>query len=246
MLNIFLRSKDRRAWIKGLDEGTLDDEVLYQFKTGSKRLMKELVEKTMVNTAVELMIDLSTSMDEEAVQRTAICTCEALNDIRKVKLEIAGFTSNERRVQNNQKQGVGRLQGIDIMLFKGFDESYKASRGKLGAIRTISSTPLGDAYGYALERLVTRSEPKRVLFLVTDGAPSYAHTPEHSDYLMMMELREKAARMGIITVALDICSRYMQKAPGVGPTAPYVKYSVVCNDIRTLPEALMKTIREFM
>lgn len=206
-LNIMLRAQEKTAWSRGLEEGILDETVLYQLVgTGSKRVMKEARNRTRVNTAVSLLIDCSSSMDEDITRAAAIMMAEALAGVRGVSLEIAGFTTNDRNAQS--RPGVGRLTGMDYLVYKAFDESYRTAKAKLGGLRCSGYTPLGDAYGLAFERLVLRDEPRKILWTITDGTPQFAKAEyNHSDFLLMQRLYYKARKARMESVCLFIGSR---------------------------------------
>lgn len=247
MFRIHLQARSKKSWLRGMENGQLDRQRLHMAPTGSKSLFKEKRDRTIIDTAVELMLDLSGSMDEEMVRAAAITLSEALSSIPQLKLSISGFTTvNKRRAGGRGflrpatfQSGVGRTEAMRISVFKDYTEPYTKARGKLGAIRTWLSTPLGDAYGKALERLIPRKEPRKIIFLVTDGAPSfYKADPRHNDYLLMEKIHEKAKRLGIETIGLGI-GHYVL----TGFLAKYVDKCAHIEDIGNLPQTLMSVLR---
>lgn len=239
MFRIHLQAKKKSSWLRGLEDGeTLDRERLHVTALNQTSIFKEKRNKRLINTAVELLLDLSGSMYEELVRSSAIVLAEALSAIPEIKLSICGFKTNEKYSHANLP-GIGRLQGMDILLFKDYSEPYNKARAKLGAIKTQGGTPLGCAYGKALERILFRPEPRRVLFLITDGSPSFHKADQrHSDYLLMETIHKKCKRLGIETLGL-----------GIGPeqTVSFLKlYVDKCErvqNISSLPQTLLQILK---
>ncbi len=208
MVTQFLRSKEMKAWTRGMEEGTFDDEAAADVLLREKRIFKQRRMRTLQNTAICLMIDLSSSMDEELVRQAAIVLSEALAGFPKIKVMVAGFRTNYEDYAPDPK--AGRHDGIDVILFKNFDEPHQKVIGRYGAVRTNGCTPLGEGMAFAFEALVQRPEPRRVLWLVTDGAPYYTMgNSSHrgcaaNDYILMSWIHEKAKRERIETFALGI------------------------------------------
>lgn len=242
MLNLYLRSRRRRAWSRGLEKGKLDATRLPQLLiTQEKRVMKERREIQRVNTAVELLVDLSSSMNNETTRQAAILIAEALADIKGISLEVVGFTT--RSGLNNyqygtNKKGVGRLDAMDLLIYKGFDQPYLKARGTLGALQTSGSTPLAEAYGYSLERILTRDEPRRLLWIISDGDPAImAGDPDHNDYVLMSRLHTKAKKLGIETAGMFI-------GHGESRLKKYVDKLVSVSSAQAFPRALLDMTKE--
>jgi len=246
MLNLYLRAQERRAWSRGLEKGRLDSGRLTQLLvTQDRRVMKERRNTMRTKAAIEVVVDLSGSMDARTTRMAAIITAEALDGIAGVEMEIVGFTTNHDSSTghdpwgNNQrnKPGVGRTQGMDLLIYKGFGQRYRDARAHLGAMKTSGSTPLGEAYGYGLERLVTRPEEKKLLWIISDGDPYFSMgDSSHSDYVLMARLKAKARRLGVETVGMYIGAEKSRLESFVH------KYVSVRNSAE-LPAALMDMVR---
>lgn len=243
MLNLYLRSRNRRAWSRGLEKGKLDTTRLPGLlMTGEKRVMKEKRDSAIVNTSIVVLIDLSGSMSTSSTRTAAILISEALDGIKGVQLEILGFTDNGKSSHSygygyNTKPGVGRLYGLNLLIYKGFKQSYKEAKPHLGALKCTGSTPLACAYGYALERLMVRTEPRRLLWIISDGDPCLATgDSRHSDYVLMERLKNKADRIDIEVVGMYIGSTQSN-------LKDYVRRLVNINSSSQLPTALMDMVR---
>lgn len=202
MLQIYLKSRAQKSWERGLPEGKLDTGALADFATGSTDVFKRLRERTLTDTSVQLMVDLSGSMNSGTVKQAAIILAEALNGVPQIKLSIAGFTTNSHEYTGSTG---GRAVGLDLKLFKDFEETYMKSRGRLGAISTSGFTPLGEAYAHGFTRLAQRKETRKVLWVITDGQPYFPLTDyRHSEYKLMERVHRRCKRSGIKVVATNV------------------------------------------
>jgi len=237
MLSMYLRSRKNESWSRGLEEGELDTSQLHNLVSlGSTKIMKERRSRDFMNTAVLLLIDNSGSMHAGTTRTAAIVLAEALNGIKWLKLDIAGFTTNDE--DYTSLKGSGRTNGLDILLYKDFDEPYVKARGRLGAIRTHGYTPLGEAYGHGLERLIRRKEERRVLWIISDGEP-YLELADnsHSEYELMRRNYAKCKRYGIETVGTYVGHR------GRDALKSYVDRFSGIQDISQMPQSMMEIIK---
>lgn len=237
MLSTYLRSRANKSWSRGLEEGELDASQLHNLVAfDSTKIMKERRSRDYMNTAVLLMVDCSGSMDESTTRTAAIILAEALNGIRWLLLEIAGFTTNKYKYA--VLKDCGRSVGLDILLHKGFDEPYVKACPRLGAIRTTGYTPLGEAYGHGFERLIVRKEVRRVLWIISDGEPylRLANT-NHSEYELMRRTHGKCRQYGIETIGTYIGWK------GRDSLKDYVDRYSCMDNIGEMPNALLEIIR---
>jgi len=237
MLSMYLRSRKNTAWSRGLEEGELDTSQLHQLVSfGSNKVMKERRSRDFMNTAVLLMIDCSGSMNANTTRTAAIILAEALNSIKFLKLEIAGFTTNDRSY--TELKDSGRSVGLDILLFKEFDTPYVKARPRLGAIRTTGYTPLGEAYGHGFERLIVRKEARRVLWIISDGEPCLdLANNSHSEYELMRRTHGKCRRLGVETVGTYIGYRSRNKLK------KYVDVYSCIDRISDMPLAMLEIVK---
>lgn len=203
-LSIFLRSRFWKKWDHGRVEGTLDPAALWGIKTGSLRLYKEPRSSLIQGGAGVIMADLSGSMDDVLLREAMVLLCEAAMTVPKIKLQIMGFTTigDPKYVK---KKGYGRVIPLYVPIFKGFNESLKNARARIGAVGARNYTPLGEAYAMALDQVLTRPEKKKFVWVITDGQPSFAVADdEHSDLLLMKKVHQQAKKVGVKTLALNI------------------------------------------
>lgn len=209
MLRLFLQSRGRRAWNRGLDKGKLDNTKLPSLLMGNPNVFKNRRERAMMNTAVSLMIDASSSMDENATRQAMICISEALNAIPRLKVQIASFQGpNFWGGRTRIKGDFGRISPLTISLHKRFDEALSSAKPRIGGYQSNGGTPLGCSYGYAFESVVNRPEAKKVVWVVTDGDPTIGHgNSEHSEYEQMRLVHRRAKMLKIQTLGLGIGAR---------------------------------------
>lgn len=241
MFRIYLQTRSKKAQIRGLEEGKLDPYRLHLAKS-SNLIFKDSTSKPFLDTSIELMIDLSGSMREDITRASAIILAEALSSISQIKLSISGFTTNNSKNRNYSyardiPPNTGRIVGMDIIQFKNFQEPYHKCKAKLGAITTRGNTPLGDAYGKALEHILPQSTPRKIIFLITDGKPEFLCGNNHSDFLLMKRVKTTAKKLGIETIAL-----------GVGNSVTflddYFDQVAYIKEISVLPQKLMEVLKK--
>ncbi len=244
MFRIYLQAQTKKSQIRGLDEGKLDHQRLFVVSTGSNLIFKDQSSKLLPETAIELMIDMSGSMNSKIARTSAIILSEALNSIPQIKLSISGFTTNNNNYQSRRgyydiNHNSGRVDGMDILQFKNFNEPYQKARAKLGAIKNSGMTPLGDAYGKSLEHIIPRPEPRRIIFLITDGKPEFQHGQNHSDYLLMKKVFLTAKKYNIQTLGLGI-------GDNTDFLSSYFDKSINITEIENLPKNLLEALKFFI
>jgi hypothetical protein len=204
------------------------------------RVFRERRSRDMVNSALEVTLDLSSSMNTTLVRQAAIISAESLAGVRGVALSVTGWTAqreyNKRKVNTDRNTG-GRLDAMRFMIFKEWTEPYTKAKDRLGAIQTSGFTPLGEGYAHAYERVLQRREPRRILWLVSDGEPYFDRKDNrHSDFLLMERIHGKCKQAGIETLGLCIGRHVNLK--------PYVDNCIEVNDCSELPAALLALLKK--
>jgi len=241
MFRIYLQAQTKKSIIRGLEDGKLDSHRLHVVSTGSNLIFKDSSHKLLPETAVELMIDMSGSMNADIARTSAIILAEALASIPQIKLSISGFTTNSRGLDYsyNFSPNSGRQIGMDILQFKDFSEPYQKARAKLGAITNTGNTPLGDAYGHAFSHIISRPETRKIIFLITDGHPEFPQGINHSDFLLMKKIHADTKKFKVQTLAL-----------GIGRDLDFLKnyFDTYINITKTqdLPQNLLSALKFFI
>ncbi len=240
MFRIYLQAQTKKSQIRGLEEGKLDFQRLHVISTGQTTIFKDQNLKLLPETAIDLVIDMSGSMNANISRTAAIILAEALNSISQIKLSISGFTTNNQngRKNYNPNPNSGRQDAMDILQFKDFTEPYQKCKSKLGAITNSGFTPLGDAYGKAFEHIISRPEIRKIIFLITDGIPEFTHGSNHSDYLLMKKIHLSCKKYKIQTLGLGIRNcEFLSK---------YFDQSLNIKKISDLPEKLLIALKSFI
>ncbi|MCB9994738.1 MAG: cobaltochelatase subunit CobT [Hyphomicrobiaceae bacterium] len=181
-----LLAQQNRAWQFDLEEGILDaarlSRVIIDPTSGLSYKMESDTE--FRDTVVTLLIDNSGSMRGRPITIAAICGDILARTLERcgVKVEILGFTtrawkggkSREAWLEANRPANPGRLNDIRHIIYKSADEPWRHARRNLGLMMReglLKENIDGEALLWAHKRLLSRSEQRRVLMVISDGAP---------------------------------------------------------------------------
>ncbi len=181
-----LLAQQNRSWEFDLEEGMLDAAKLARVIADPLLPLSFKQEKDtdFKDTIVTLLIDNSGSMRGRPITIAAICgdvlarTLERCN----VKVEILGFTTRAWKggqartewLDSNKPKHPGRLNDLRHIIYKGADTPYRRSKNNLGLMMReglLKENIDGEALVWAHNRLLGRSEHRRILMVISDGAP---------------------------------------------------------------------------
>ncbi|MBX9596348.1 MAG: cobaltochelatase subunit CobT [Roseomonas sp.] len=181
-----LMAQQQRAWEFDLEEGILDVSRLARVVVNPMLSLsyKREREADFRDTVVTLLIDNSGSMRGRPITVAAMC-CDILARTLErcaVKTEILGFTtrawkggqSRERWVQEGKPRNPGRLNDLRHVVYKAADAPWRRARKNLGLMLReglLKENIDGEALEWAYKRLLQRSEHRRILMVISDGAP---------------------------------------------------------------------------
>ena len=181
-----LLAKQNRSWEFDLEEGVLDASKLSRtiidpFHSLSYKAEKETEFK---DTVVTLLIDNSGSMRGRPISVAAICADILSRTLERcsVKVEILGFTtknwkggkSREEWNKNNKPKNPGRLNDLRHIVYKSADMQWRQSKENLGLMLKeglLKENIDGEAITWAYTRLKKRKEERKILMVISDGAP---------------------------------------------------------------------------
>ena len=181
-----LQAKQNRAWEFDLEEGMLDAGRLARVVANPTTPLSFKVEKdtTFRDTVVTLLIDNSGSMRGRPISIAAITADVLARTLERcqVKVEILGFTtrawkggeSREQWLASGRPQNPGRLNDLRHIVYKRADAPWRRARKNLGLMMReglLKENIDGEALEWAYRRLQARSEQRRILVVVSDGAP---------------------------------------------------------------------------
>ena len=199
-LNRSLLSQQMRRWRFDLEEGILDASRLTRVVTNPHEPLayKAEQEPRFPSTVVTLLLDNSGSMRGLRIATAAVCA-EFLGRVLErcgVKTEILGFTTRghnggrprSKWLAAGRPESPGRLTEIRHIVYKTARDPWRRSRQNLGLLvdeTLLNENVDGEAVLWADARLRRRSEPRRILVVISDGAPLDEATAEANgvDYL---------------------------------------------------------------
>ena len=181
-----LMAQQQRSWAFDQDEGQLDCARLTRVLTDplSPLTFKQERETPFRDTVVTLLIDNSGSMHGRSIRVAAVCA-DVLSSVLErcgVSTEILGFTtvawkggrSREAWVGAGYPAAPGRLNDLRHIIYKSADSPWRQSRTNLGLMMRkglLKENIDGESLEWAHGRLLQRSEQRRILMMISDGAP---------------------------------------------------------------------------
>ena len=181
-----LMAQQNRSWEFDLEEGVLDPARLVRVVLDPHQPLSFKHEKDMQfrDTVVSLLIDNSGSMRGRPITVAATCADILARTLERcgVKVEILGFTtrawkggqSRESWLQSGKPANPGRLNDLRHIIYKSADAPWRRARKNLGLMMReglLKENIDGEALDWAHKRLLGRPEQRRVLMVISDGAP---------------------------------------------------------------------------
>ncbi len=181
-----LLAKQNRAWEFDLEEGLLDSSKLTRIIIDPQNSLSFKKEKDLEfkDTVVTLLIDNSGSMRGRPITIAAICADILSRTLERcsVKVEILGFTtknwkggkSREEWNKNNKPKNPGRLNDLRHIIYKSADTHWRQSKKNLGLMLKeglLKENIDGEAISWAFNRLKKRKEERKIMMVISDGAP---------------------------------------------------------------------------
>ena len=181
-----LLAKQNRAWEFDLEEGLLDSSKLPRIIMDPYNSLSFKKEKDLdfKDTIVTLLIDNSGSMRGRPITIAAICADILSRTLERcdVKVEILGFTtknwkggkSREEWNKNDKPKNPGRLNDLRHIIYKSADSHWRQSKKNIGLMLKeglLKENIDGEAITWAYNRLKKRKEERKILMVISDGAP---------------------------------------------------------------------------
>ena len=239
-----LQSKQNRSWSFDLDEGILDTSKLTRIITNSNNSLSYKKEKEIKfeDTTVTLLIDNSGSMRGKPIMIAALTTDMIASTLEKckIKVEILGFTTKawkggktrEHWLKNGKEKNPGRLNDLRHIIYKSADQNSKKSKINLGLMLKeglLKENIDGEALLWASSRISKRPETRKILIVVSDGAPVDDSTlsVNNSNYL------EKHLKSTILSI--EERSKIELLAIGIGHNVgQYYSKAITIHDVEEL------------
>ena len=181
-----LLAKQNRAWEFDLEEGLLDSSKLPRIIMDPYNSLSFKKEKDLdfKDTVVTLLIDNSGSMRGRPITIAAICADILSRTLERcsVKVEILGFTTKNwkggksRELWNKMGKTKipGRLNDLRHIIYKSADTHWRQAKNNLGLMLKeglLKENIDGEAISWAFNRIKKRKEERKILMVISDGAP---------------------------------------------------------------------------
>ncbi len=185
-LKRFLMAQQESSWHFDLEEGYLDPARLARIVATPTTPLAFKQEKIddMLNTAVTILVDNSGSMRGRPIVMAATCTDVLASTLEQcgVKTEILGFTTcawkggraREEWTRSGKPYNPGRLSDLRHIIYKSFDKQLRSCRDNFGLMLRegiLKENIDGEAVIWAYKRLIKRPEKRKILIVISDGAP---------------------------------------------------------------------------
>ncbi len=185
-LQRLLQAQQNRSWDFDLEEGLLDTARLTRVVIDPMHPLSFKMEKEtdFRDTVVTLLLDNSGSMRGRPIMVAAMCADILARTLERcgVKVEILGFTTRARKGGQSREMWIadgkppqpGRLNDLRHVVYKGADEPWRRARKNLGLMMReglLKENIDGEALMWAYNRLAGRPEQRKIMMVISDGAP---------------------------------------------------------------------------
>jgi cobaltochelatase CobT len=230
-----LQAQQNRSWEFDLDEGLLDAGRLARVVANPTTPLSFKMERDTEfrDTVVTLLLDNSGSMRGRPISIAAICADVLARTLERcgVKVEILGFTTRawkggqarEAWLKAGRPAAPGRLNDLRHIVYKSADTPWRRSRDNLGLMMKeglLKENIDGEALEWAHRRMTARGEVRKILMVISDGAPVDDSTlsvnpanylEKHLRDVIAMVERRKAVELLAIGIGHDV-TRYYERA----------------------------------
>ena len=249
-----LLAKQNRSWEFDLEEGILDASRLSRVITNPLHSLsyKNEKETEFKDTVVTLLIDNSGSMRGRPISVAAICADILSRTLERcsVKVEVLGFTtknwkggkSREKWNLANKPTNPGRLNDLRHIIYKSADAPWSQSKKNLGLMLKeglLKENIDGEALLWAFKRIAKRKEERKILMIISDGAPVDDSTlsVNSGDYL------EKHLKQTVKWIEEN--SNIEVLAVGIGhDVTRYYKKAIKIADVQELGDVMVNQLTE--
>ncbi len=181
-----LLAQQNRNWDFNMEEGYLDTSRLAKIIANPNNKLSYKIEREIEfkDTIVSLLIDNSGSMRGRPITVAALCSDILAKTLERclIKSEILGFTtkawkggkSRENWIKNGKPSNPGRLNDLRHIIYKSADAPWRRSKKNLGLLLKegiLKENVDGEALSWGYKRLVNRQEKRKILIVISDGAP---------------------------------------------------------------------------
>jgi len=230
-----LLSKQTRWWEFDLDEGILDSGKLSRIIISPENSLSYKKEKDteFKDTVVSLLIDNSGSMRGRPITIAAVSTDILVKTLERcgIKVEVLGFTTKtwkggrarDHWIRENKPENPGRLNELLHIVYKNADSPARRSKKNFGIMLKeglLKENIDGEALDWAYRRLALRPEKRKILMVISDGAPvddstlssnKSTYLDSHLKYVIKFIEKKTPVELLAIGIGHDV-TRYYNKA----------------------------------
>jgi cobaltochelatase CobT len=230
-----LLSKQTRWWEFDLDDGILDSGKLSRIIISPENSLSYKKEKDteFKDTVVTLLIDNSGSMRGRPITIAAISTDILVKTLERcgIKVEVLGFTTNtwkggrarDHWIRENKPENPGRLNELLHIIYKNADSPARRTKKNFGIMLKeglLKENIDGEALDWAYKRLAVRPEKRKILMVISDGAPvddstlssnKSTYLDSHLKYVIKFIEKKTPVELLAIGIGHDV-TRYYSKA----------------------------------
>ncbi|MDA0902115.1 MAG: hypothetical protein O3B09_01725 [Proteobacteria bacterium] len=251
-----LLSKKNTSYEHNKEEGALDRKKINQIVTKplTKNNYVTINQDQYQNTVVTLLLDNSGSMRGMPIVMSA-GACETIAKILErfnIKTEILGFTTSDWRGGKSRKdwerlgkpKNPGRLSDLLHIIYKSADQSFKKSRLNLGLMLKegmLKENIDGEALKWAKDRLLSRSEKRKILIVISDGTPVDDSTNSNNEDNILSDHLHKMINN------IEKHSKIEIAAIGIGHNVgDFYHNSITINNIEDLGDVMINKICDLL
>lgn len=249
-----LLARMQRSWQFDMEEGYLDPARLARIVANPTIPLsfKQERETDFKDTVVCILLDNSGSMRGRPITIAAMCADILARTLERcaVKVEILGFTTRAWKggkardmwLQNGRPQTPGRLNDLRHIIYKSADAPWRRSRKNLGLMLKegiLKENIDGEALAWAYNRLAPRPEDRKILMVISDGAP----VDDSTLSVNPSNILEKDLRHVIDWI--ELVDKVDLTAIGIGhDVTQYYRKAITISDADELGEALIGKLTE--
>lgn len=247
-----LLARQTRSWKFDLEEGYLDSGRLARVIANPTVPLsfKQEKETEFKDTVVCLLLDNSGSMRGRPISIAAMCADVLARTLERcgIKVEILGFTtrawkggkSRDLWIASGRPPRPGRLNDVRHIIYKAADVPYRRTRKNLGLMLKeglLKENIDGEALAWAYNRLAGRSEDRKILMVISDGAPVDDSTLSvNPTNILENDLRH-------VINWIELIDKVDLTAVGIGhDVTRYYRHSMMVSDVDELGEALINDL----
>jgi cobalamin biosynthesis protein CobT len=207
-----LKSKAISSVQRGVFSGKLDTRSLYKVNIGKTNVYKNKIIGETLDIAISVVVDMSGSMGDSATEGnkayyarlSCVSLAETFNKL-SIPFEIIGFYNNYIR-KIKLAPFTHRVEPLVYVVFKDFNEDYNKVKCRLNDITGIGDNTDGEAILEIAKRLYRRREIRKILFVISDGAPLAIHPSPDILEKHLIQVVKTITSSGIEVLSIGMCT----------------------------------------